>query len=165
MWPYMKNSQFTGCPSANSVVPDVWGTTNYGYNIAYVGGYGGFVEGYLPAGAALPGSTLAPASLSSIPRASETALFGDTAGTNASGLYRYPWLFPPSFSAQWPGGYSHALHNEMTNVVFVDGHAKAMKIYYSATRNSATDKQYNVGYLSSTGNPDDGTDSMYYAGQ
>ena len=168
MYPYMKNTQFTACTSAKNVEPNEWGASNYGYNLVYVGGYGGYVEGYIPAGDVLPNATLMPASLSSIARASETALFGDSATVNASGqLIRYPFLFPPSFSAVWPNGDSHALHNDMSNVVFVDGHAKSIKLYYSsnAAHSTAAAKKHNIGYLSSTHNPDDGTDSMYYAGQ
>jgi len=49
----------------------------------------------------------------------------------------------------------------------VDGHAKSIKLYYSsnAAHSTAAAKKHNIGYLSSTHNPDDGTDSMYYAGQ
>lgn len=158
MYPYMKNTQFTGCPSANGVAPSVWGITNYGYNLVYVGGYGGFVEGYLSTYGITPppGATLLPASLASIARPSETVLFGDS---GLPGPYRYPFLFPPSFGAGWAED-AHAIHNGMANMVFVDGHAKAMKLYYSANHDPDAAAQ-NIGYLSATGNPGDGTDSMY----
>jgi prepilin-type N-terminal cleavage/methylation domain-containing protein/prepilin-type processing-associated H-X9-DG protein len=159
MYPYMKNTQFTGCPSANNVAPDLWGTTNYGYNIAYVGGYGGFVECYLTT---FPqGAVAAPASLASITRPSETVLFGDSAyydsATNSA--KRYPFLFPPSFKSVWAED-AHALHNGMANMVFVDGHAKSVKVYSSFNASPAS-AGVNLGYLSSTGNPGDNTDSMY----
>jgi len=157
MYPYMKNTQFTGCPSANDVAPDVWGTTNYGYNIAYVGGYGGFTECYVSTFP--PGATATPASLASISRPSETVLFGDSGLPGANGVTRYPWLFPPSFAPTWAED-AHAIHNGMANMVFVDGHAKAVKLYYSANHGSTSESQ-DIGYLSSTGNPGDGTDSMY----
>jgi len=158
MYPYMKNTQFTGCPSANNIEPTIWGTTNYGYNLIYIGGYGSFVESYVSTYGITPlqGATLAPASLASIARPSETVLFGDS---GLPGPYRYPWLFPPSFASGWAED-AHALHNGMANMVFVDGHAKATKLYYSANKNPDSEAQ-NLGYLSSTGNPGDGTDSMY----
>jgi len=161
MYPYMKNTQFTGCPSARNVEPDVWGTTNYGYNLIYIGGYGGFVETNASSITKLPGATLMPVSLAGIARPAETVLFGDSAyyntTTNAPG--RYPWLFPPSFKDVWQED-AHALHNDMTNVVFVDGHAKSVKIYTSFNANPDAAK-VDLGYLSATGNPGDGTDSMY----
>lgn len=161
MYPYMKNVQFTGCPSANNVEPDVWGTTNYGYNVIYIGGYGGYVESWATDVTKLPGATLAPISMAGIARPSETVLFGDSGSYSADSdsVTRYPWLFPPSFKDVWQED-AHALHNDMSNVVFVDGHAKSVKIYTSFNANpDAAGK--NIGYLSSTGNPGDGTDSMY----
>lgn len=169
MYSYMKNTQFTGCPSAYSMKANGWGFTNYGYNLIYVGGYRGFVEGYVGTYGITPPptATLNPASLASISRPSETVLFGDSSYPTATGPTRYPFLFPPSFSAGWPSGNAHARHNEMANAVFVDGHAKSVKVYYSsnASYSSADAKLQHTGYLSSTGNPDDGTDSMYYGGQ
>ncbi len=167
MWPYMKSAQFTGCPSAHNTGVNIWGVTNYGYNAIYIGGYGGYVDTYkdysgsvtVPAGA-----TLTPISLAGIARPSETVLFGDSGipSTTGSGTDQYPWIFPPSFGAgYYSNGDSNALHNEMTNVVFADGHAKTAKVYYSSTASSAAAKLQHIGYLSSTGNPDDGTDSMY----
>jgi prepilin-type N-terminal cleavage/methylation domain-containing protein/prepilin-type processing-associated H-X9-DG protein len=159
MYPYMKNTQFTGCPSANSVAPDVWGTTNYGYNVIYIGGYGGYVEGWATSITKLPGATLMPASLASITRPSETVLFGDSGLPGSPATTRYPWLFPPSFKSVWYED-AHALHNGMANVVFADGHAKAEKLYYSFNASPDAESQ-DIGYLSLTGNPGDGTDSMY----
>jgi len=163
MWPYMKNAQFIGCPSADNLTASYWGVSQYGYNIVYIGGYGNFVKNNLGSidPATIPGSTLTPASLASIARPSETVLFGDSAYAYGTDMQRYPFLFPPSFGSQWPNGESHARHNGMTNVVFADGHAKTEKIYYSSATSDASGKANNVGYLSSTGNPDDQTDSMY----
>ena len=159
MWPYMKNSQFTGCPSANNVAPNVWGTTNYGYNLIYLGGYGSYVEYYATSITTLPGATLQPASLASISSPAQTVVFGDSAYYDANGPQRYPWLFPPSFKSVWNED-AHALHNGMANVVFADGHAKAEKLYYSFNANASA-KSQDIGYLSLTGNPGDNTDSMY----
>jgi prepilin-type processing-associated H-X9-DG protein len=48
----------------------------------------------------------------------------------------------------------------MTNVVFADGHAKSVKIYYSTgalgVDSDANHRAQNIGFLSS-----DGTDAMY----
>ncbi len=134
MWPYMKNAQFTGCPSLQSLSNGAsysYGPTDYGYNLAYVGGYGDYPQ-FVAAFSSNPNATQWPASLAKIAAPTETVLFADAISYSGSGvMQRYPWLAPPSSNS--PG--MHARHLETANVVFVDGHVKSMKLKYSSATN------------------------------
>ncbi len=89
----MKNAQFTGCPSVGDV-PASYGITDYGYNMAYIGGYG---PG--PGTSRFTGSpiyskmTETPTPLAKLTTPTQTLLFADSAlvGTTGS-VSRWPWL-------------------------------------------------------------------------
>lgn len=155
MWPYMKNAQFTACATANSIEPDWWGPTHYGYNVMYIGGYGDWNDSQAVA-PYRDRMTKLPTSLARIPKPAETALFGDSTSVYDGRANRYPWLYPPSV------GYAtaHARHLETCAVVFVDGHVKSMKVYYNDSVDADTRAQ-NTGFLSANG--DLTTDSLYWA--
>ena len=155
MWPYMKNSQFTGCPSA-TFEANWWGVTHYGYNNMYIGGYG---DWNVAAGTTSPNAarmTKLPTSLARIPKPSEIALFADAAGAFPNPA-RYPWLYPPSANVT---PTAHARHLETCTVAFVDGHVKSLRVTFGSTA-TETQRANNIGYLSSNG--DLATDSVYWA--
>jgi prepilin-type processing-associated H-X9-DG protein len=161
LWPYMKNAQFTGCPSATNTTPEWWGLTHYAYNTFYVGGYGDWFSSAADSSPNKGRMTWGPASLASLSRPAETLLFSDAAWVgDALPVTRYPYMCPPS---AWTAA-AQARHNETANAVFADGHVKALKVYYTSTA-TPVQRQQNVGYFSATGNPSDGTDSLYYGGQ
>jgi len=128
MWPYMKNAQFTGCASAHSDEPADWGMTDYGYNQAYVGGYGpGSGSSRFTGSPNYSKMTETPANLSRIQAPSQTLLFADSMWTTDTGLQsRWPWLYPPSSGIT--NGFMQARHLETCNVAYVDGHVKAVRL-------------------------------------
>ena len=128
MWPYMKNAQFTGCPSAHSDEAADWGMTDYGYNQLYVGGYGpGDGGSRVAASPNKARMTEKPANLAQLQTPSQTLLFADSMWTTPTGSHsRWPWLYPPSSGAA--NGFLQARHLETCNIAFVDGHVKAMKL-------------------------------------
>jgi prepilin-type N-terminal cleavage/methylation domain-containing protein/prepilin-type processing-associated H-X9-DG protein len=134
MWPYMKNVQFQGCASSTHTdnATTFWGLNDYGYNYAYIGGYGDYLQTNSSASANYANMTKTPASLAQISMPTETILFGDSARNGS----RYPWLFPPSTDRDT----LHARHLTTTNVAFVDGHVKAMRL-------RITSERYQVGEL------------------
>jgi prepilin-type N-terminal cleavage/methylation domain-containing protein/prepilin-type processing-associated H-X9-DG protein len=148
---YMKNASFVGCPSASDIEADWWGVTHYGYNVGYIGGYGDFMEAYLTD--INDKMTKEPAELGSIKAPADTVLFGDSAVSNGDAenpqLQRYPWLMAPGLN--W-SSCSHARHNGMTEVAFVDGHVKAMRIIPDPDPKVAA---LHLGYVSATGKLDD----------
>ena len=162
MYPYMKNTTFTGCPSATNTQPEWWGYTHYAYNINYVGGYGdwfSFTAASSPLGSKM---TYGPITMAAIGRPAERMLFADAAWVgDALPIIRYPYALPPS--ANWAAN-AQARHNETANAVFVDGHVKALKVFYTRTA-TAAQRQQHIGYFSASGNPEDGTDSIYYGGE
>jgi prepilin-type processing-associated H-X9-DG protein len=146
LWPYMKNTSFTGCPSAMQVQADWWGYTHYGYNAVYIGGYGDYMEAFMTIG---PRMTKTPSSLAAIDVPTDTVLFGDSGYDNgAGGAMRYPWLFPPSSGF---GSTSHARHSDTSVVSYVDGHVKATKLVRLPTDPPTT----KFGFVSKTGAVDD----------
>jgi prepilin-type N-terminal cleavage/methylation domain-containing protein/prepilin-type processing-associated H-X9-DG protein len=116
--PYMKNGQIQACPSFRQVRAAV-GLTGYGYNYAYL-------CPYLP-----PDWLPVPVSMSSIRTPAETVFMADCARIN-TWSYSVPtlegstYLDPPSYS--YPG--FHARHNDTGNVLWCDGHVKAVAPVY-----------------------------------
>lgn len=140
--PYMKNTQIQDCPTASGVIPfeidipngiPAW--TAYGVN--------GNTTPYDDKAKIYDGLPLA-----SVQAPSETVYMGDTVGfkNNPVGaLYRNNILSAPSGG----GPSAHGRHNGMANLLWMDGHVKAMKPKIpTATVNSipaSVYKQNNVG--------------------
>lgn len=150
MWPYMKNAQFTGCASYQSNEPADWGMTDYGYNQAYIGGYGPGAGGSRFTGSPnYARMTQTPVNLAKITAPTQTVLFADSTWSTPEGAKsRWPWLYPPSSGAA--NGFLHARHLETCNVAFVDGHVKAMKLTVFAPAARPQDMR---GNLASPNNP------------
>lgn len=152
MYPYMRNTEFTGCPSARQIRPSWWGYTDYGYNVLYLGGYGDYLERYVNV---TPQMTKNPAELSRVKVPAQTVLFGDSAtlgravGGQPGAIGQYPWLFPPSSGM---GGFSHARHGNRTEAAFVDGHVSSLPVTVFADDNY---KAAGIGYLSLDGQKND----------
>ena len=132
LWPYMKNAQFTGCPSLNltDTTSAAYGPTDYGYNLAYIGGYGNYFRSQLESSTTsseFAAMTQTPVSLAQIEVPTETVLFADNIYLTGGELQRFPYLFPPSGAS-----VLHARHLDTCNVAFADGHVKAMKLNYGS---------------------------------
>lgn len=126
MWPYMKNANFTGCKSFFSTQAD-YGMTDYGYNVAYVGGAGpGYTTNRFKNGPNYARMLQDPASLAQISAAANTVLFGETVMSGPTYVQRWPWMYPPSLGTNL--GAIHFRHTRTANIAFVDGHVKAMKM-------------------------------------
>lgn len=118
--PYMKSTQIQACPSFDNKLRVALGLTGYAYN-----------NSYLRAGTSLaqiqsPAETVVMADGARINTwdYSVPTLQGNTFLEEPSGSYP-PSDFPPS---PYPG--FHARHNETGNVLWADGHVKAMKPTY-----------------------------------
>ncbi|RYG71066.1 DUF1559 domain-containing protein [bacterium] len=134
LWPYMKNSQFTGCPSASYTTAADYGNTDYGYNMCYVGGIG--------PGATGRGSTrftgspnfskmaIDAVNIAKLEAPSQTILFGDSLQSGVTNgvpyVQRWPWLYPPSIGVGAAATASR--HLDTAVVSFVDGHVKSMRL-------------------------------------
>jgi len=130
MWPYMKNAQFTGCPSYAKGTQADYGMTDYGYNMAYVGGLGpGATASYFTGSPEFSKMTTNPASLARIDAPSQTILFADSVMSGSTYVQRWPWLYPPSVTSVAAARAAvNFRHLETANVAFTDGHVKAMKM-------------------------------------
>jgi len=112
--PYLKNGDVQKCPSFTGAFEFGGATAGYGYNYAYLTdnwGNPGVHE-------------------SVIARPANCIVFGDAA------IYKW-WvqppvvsevfgLFPPSVTVPWNSPTSQFRHNGLTQVVFADGHVKAL---------------------------------------
>lgn len=122
--PYMKNSQVQACPSFENRLRANLGLTGYAYNNTYLS-----PSTYTPPTWA---ETPVAVSLASVAAPTETVCFADSAHINFADkktLEGNTYLSPPS--ANYPS--FHARHNAMGNVLWCDGHAKAMKASLRAT--------------------------------
>lgn len=127
MWPYMKNAQFTGCASFSNSVGADYGMTDYGYNIAYVGGMGpGATQARFTNSPNYGRMTREPANLARITTPAQTFLFGETVMSGPTYVQRWPWMYPPSSGINF--GSIHFRHMETAVMSFVDGHVKSMKM-------------------------------------
>ena len=118
--PYMKSEQVQACPSFDNKLRAVVGLTGYAYNNSFLS-----PSSYGPA----PTYTEIPraVSLAEIQVPSLTAAFADAARINInSGT---PVLEGNTYLSTPSSGYPalHGRHNGMANVLWVDGHVKAMK--------------------------------------
>ncbi len=126
MWAYMKNATFTGCPSFTGTQAD-YGMTDYGYNMAYVGGNGpGHTTTRFTSSPNHSRMTQDPVNIAKIAAPAQTFLFGETVMTGPTYMQRWPWMYPPSLGNSL--GAIHFRHSEIANMAFVDGHVKAMKL-------------------------------------
>jgi len=120
LYPYMKSAQIQACPSFSNTLSTSLGQTGYGYNYNYLSPFGG-PPSYQPQSA----------SLATIQAPSRTVMMADAAKIDN---YDYPtptlvantYLDPPS--NDYPG--FQARHNGVGNVLWVDGHVKAMRPIY-----------------------------------
>jgi len=120
LYPYTSSDGLKRCPSFVVRKRGVIGGLGYGYNYAYVGGDVGITHDW----ANFPGT---PATLALIEDPTGTVLFADSARNNWSNpeqLEENTYLDPPSMSFGW--STVHFRHNDLVNVVWVDGHASPM---------------------------------------
>jgi len=119
--PYMKNAQLQDCPSAGKI-PNLSNIpVGYGYNMNFLkNNYQG-------------------SSIAAIESPSETLLFADTAidwssktPTSAT-LDRVSYAVPPSRYSFYTIPTISALHSGFSNVLWADGHVKAMRVSYPDT--------------------------------
>ena len=114
--PYIKNGQISACPSFPKGHSFDRPNTGYAYNRLIGGHENDTYDGWNPA----------PAALAEIANPAETVLFSDAGFRSGNAIYGSNVLYEPS------AGYSTAtktyfVHNDMANVGFADGHAKAVK--------------------------------------
>ena len=151
LYPYMKNSQVEDCPDAATLPlgtpPNPIG---YGYNwlASPTTNEGVDADQYAHRG---------PAD-SQIQSPSETLLLADTASVSSTTAARAGFAFPPSratASVQWAS--IHGRHNGYANVLWFDGHVKAMRVSFPATNaNGVASKAFNIGDLINPAYPYDG---------
>ncbi len=122
--PYMKSDQVRNCPSFTAIPNNPYeGTTGYAYNA------GTLAPTY---GAGIPGISLA-----AIQDSAKTVCFADGAQldfTSALNVIRSTYISSPSSAGQYPN--FHARHLETGNVLFCDGHVKAMRAVFPAGNNA-----------------------------
>jgi prepilin-type N-terminal cleavage/methylation domain-containing protein/prepilin-type processing-associated H-X9-DG protein len=143
--PYMKNAQIVDCPNGGAV--PITGTdvpVAYGMNFR--------ILGLTPVANMGINSVL-------VQRPAETIAFADAARANGTAVQRFWQVTPPGQSRsanQYPT--VHGRHSGFTNVLWLDGHAKAMKVEYPTTMtvNGAGGKTNNIGDLVNPKYPVDG---------
>ena len=130
--PYIKNTQIFYCPSLSGLSDTAWSGSQmaYGWNYNYLT--------YAVPGRAA-GYNLPTASLGTVQSPAETVMLGDgpaCANMTAGTLY-YPDIYPGSrinamgYVIGYSGAYFPNLrHNDLANIAFVDGHAKACNMGY-----------------------------------
>jgi prepilin-type N-terminal cleavage/methylation domain-containing protein/prepilin-type processing-associated H-X9-DG protein len=138
LYPYMKSSQIKACPSFDNTLRTELGLNGYGYNVSYLSPYDA-TAGYEPRSVAL----------AQIQEVSKTVFMADSARLRNYDATTYAPISPSVFEASseltppgdttpqtYTGDYPtfHARHNGTGNVLFCDGHVKAMQpIYRSGT--------------------------------
>jgi prepilin-type processing-associated H-X9-DG protein len=138
--PYMKNVQITDCPSAAGIPGNgVLSILAYAPNSAYLN------PTYFVGGVAHH----IPAKLSQIDAPAETVLMGDTGFLNGvtGNIQRISDFRPPFNTSASAAGIVesttptfptvHARHLETANVLWMDGHVKAMRINYRTANQNA----------------------------
>ncbi|MES2463747.1 MAG: DUF1559 domain-containing protein [Armatimonadota bacterium] len=119
LYPYMKNQQIQACPSyENEVFNGLTNKTGYGYNGNQLSPSVGGTWNSVP--------------LAAIKSPSETVLMADAAKVQLSGGQTVVWTSPVLQAPleRVPG--FHGRHNGMGNILWVDGHVKALKPAYLA---------------------------------
>ena len=150
--PYMKSDQVRACPSFDPVLATTpqEGVTGYGYHVGLLS-----PTFYDPANgwAATP----RPTNLTKIEAVSRTVVFADAAQWSGGRVRASTNLSPPATgSSAYPN--FHARHLETGNVLFGDGHVKAMRATYrsgnfgwSNSLNGETLRANNLGDLDEDG--------------
>jgi len=146
--PYMKSDQVRVCPSFTAVPANAYeGSTGYAYNVGTLS-----PTDYGPA----PTYTASPraASLAAISDTAQTVVFADAAKLDSAGVYA------PSTYLQGPSADNpnfNARHLETGNVLFCDGHVKALHAFYRSGNfgfghNGEQLHAQNIGDIDSDGN-------------
>ena len=115
--PYMKSARIQACPSFHGSLSSVLELPGYGYNHGFLSPF------------AVPSLHVVPALLSSIGAPSETVMFADAARINSGDKV----TLEGSDAIGVPNGdypTFHARHNASGNVLWADGHVKAMRPFY-----------------------------------
>ena len=146
--PYMKNTQIQACPSFDNVDRTALGLTGYAYNDAYLhpSWFGG----------------KSSVSLAAIEDVARTAFMADSARidfVDGKTLQANTFLTPPSQT--YPA--LHGRHNGTANVLWADGHVKAVQPKYRAQSgfpyNAENYQRAQLGDLDEDG--DFGTDELF----
>ncbi|GBC90500.1 MAG: DUF1559 domain-containing protein [Fimbriimonadales bacterium] len=155
--PYLKDGGLLRrCPSFDTAVGFDMGTGGYVYNEVGVGSRLWFM-GYT---AGLPAYDCGLAEWE-IRKPAETAMFADGALDIGTGLAEYTFLIaPPDVLRRIPNSYYpldpsvHFRHNRNANVVFVDGHLRALKMAESTPQSGAypdaNPQAHNIGWFAPT---------------
>ena len=119
--PYMRSAQIQACPSLDAGISTALGLTGYGYNVDYLSPY---VETPVGSGNYVPTSV----SLARIDAPSQTVQMADAAQLDpaTNKLKAEPYLSAPGDA--FPN--FHGLHNGTGNVLWLDGHVKAITPVY-----------------------------------
>ncbi len=147
--PYMKSDQVRVCPSFTATPTNAWeGATGYAYNVATLARttYGG-PPSYAPTAVAI--------SLAAIEDTAKTVAFADGAQLSfGADLSVIPStnISAPSSAGEYPN--FHARHLETGNVLFCDGHVKAMRPVYPAGSSARIDalRANHIGNIDEDGN-------------
>lgn len=132
IYPYMKNSQVNACPSFANTLRANLGLTGYAYNVDNLSPTNYSSD---PPYEASP----IPRKLAAIADTAKTVMFADSAQLNGTELRSETYLSLPS--SQFPN--FHARHLETGNVLFCDGHVKAIRPTYRSDIFGLYGAQYN----------------------
>jgi len=162
LFPYTRSTQIQACPSFDKTLTSSVGFTGYGYNNAYLS-----PSEYLPPTWA---ETPKPVKLSAVNSPSETVTFADASRinfTDKTTLEASTFLAPPAdavpgdFSGNYPNFQGR--HNDMGNVLWADGHVKAVKPKYrGADFNGYTVGPFNKNHLGDIDKDGDLTTNEYF---
>jgi prepilin-type processing-associated H-X9-DG protein len=155
LYPYMRNHEIQVCPSFRNDLRVTLGLTGYGYNYFYLCPFQQF------------GPTtfvVSPVSLAAVNTPAETVFMADSARwnlrTNPPRLEGNTFMDPPSRATPT----FHGRHTDTGNVLWVDGHAKAVRPQYrsgifGAGYDAATMKTQRLGDIDRDG--DFSTDELW----
>jgi prepilin-type N-terminal cleavage/methylation domain-containing protein/prepilin-type processing-associated H-X9-DG protein len=147
--PYMKNTQVNHCPSFPEELMDAYQQTGYAYNVDFLS-----PTNYGPAPDYAP--EIVNVNLAQIEEPARTVAFADAAQLyNGTTLQGSTYLSAPS--DDYPN--FHGRHNGTGNVLFCDGHVKALKPVYRSgtfgswvTYNAADFQAQDIGDIDEDGN-------------
>lgn len=120
--PYIKSGQIVDCPDA-STIPSVTPPLPLAYGMNFM------ILGIASTGGANMGISSV-----NVQKPAETVAFADSARLLSGTLIRFGQVTPPSQSRN-AGQYQtvHGRHSGFSNVLWLDGHVKAMKVSYPTT--------------------------------